>query len=137
MSQAFIWMLIICGTIQAALLVIWIIYVWMVRATRHWSQASGTVVTSRVVSRRMRNGQSHTDITNTPLVEYEYKVNDRTFHSSRIMIGGGQSEVELEGVLNRYPLGASVVVYYDPADPNQAVLQREIPAARLWGCGFL
>ena len=109
----------------------------MVRTTRHWSQTHGTVITSRVVSRRMGNRQSHTDLTHTPFVEYEYQVNDRKYCGSRIMIGGGQSEVELEGVLNRYPLGASVVVFYNPADPQQAVLQREIPAARLWGCGIL
>jgi hypothetical protein len=71
------------------------------------------------------------------LVEYEYQVNDQSFRSDRIMIGGGKSEVELEGVLNRYPLGAQVIVYYNPADPQQAVLERAIPAARLRGSAIL
>jgi hypothetical protein len=137
MSNAFMWMLIVCGVIQVAMLVAGGIYVWMVRATRHWLPADGKVITSRVVSRKRReHGDSNTDLTNTPLVEYEYKVNDKSFRGDRIMIAGGISEVELDYVLGRYPLGATVVVYYNPADPQQAVLEREIPAYRLRGCGI-
>ena len=137
MSQGYFWMLIVCGTIQVAMFVAAGIYLWMVCATRHWLQADGKVITSRVVSRKLReHGATNTDVANTPLVEYEYRVNDRSFRGSRIMIGGGQSEVELEYVLGRYPLGAKVVVYYNPADPNQAVLERDIPAYRLRGCGI-
>ena len=89
----------------------------------------GTVITSRVVSRTTNeHGANNSDLTNTPLVEYEYQVNDQSFRGDRIMIGGGKSEVELEYVLGRYPLGAKVVVYYNPADPQQAVLERGIPA---------
>jgi hypothetical protein len=138
MSQGFMWMLIVCGTIQAVLLAIMIVYFWMVFSTRRWLQTAGTVITSRVESRRTGHGsRSYSEIANTALVEYEYQVNDRSFRSDRIMIGGGKSEVELEGVLGRYPLGAKVIVYYNPADPQQAVLERAIPAARLRGCGIL
>src|SRR5687767_11420087 len=106
MSTGFIWMLVVCGTIQGALLAIAIVYFWMVFATRRWSQTTGTVITSRVESRRAGHSGSYTELSNTPLVEYEYQVNDQTFRGSRIMIAGGQSEVELESVLGRYPLGA-------------------------------
>jgi hypothetical protein len=131
------WMLIVCGTIQVAMFVAGGIYVWMVRATRHWLQADGKIITSRVVARKTReHGDSNSDLTNTPLVQYEYQVNGQTLRGDRIMIAGGMSEVELDYVLGRYPLGAKVVVYYDPADPRQAVLERAIPAYRLRGCGI-
>ena len=137
MSTGFMWMLIICGTIQAALVVITIVYFWFLFATRHWLPADGLIVTSRVVSgwRGGVNG-SDTETANTPLVEYEYKVNDRKLRSDRIMIGHAKSESELESVLDRYPLGAKVVVYYNPADPKDAVLER-FPVARIRGCGIL
>jgi hypothetical protein len=137
MSQGYIWMLIVCGTIQFAMFVATGIYVWMVRATRHWLPADGKVIASRVVSRTSRQHSSfNTDVANTPLVEYEYQVDGKSLRCDRIMIGGGKSEVELEYVLGRYPLGAKVVVYYNPADPRQAVLERDIPAYRLRGCGI-
>ena len=114
------WMLIVCGTIQVAMLVAAGIYVWMVRATRHWLPAEGKVVTSRVVSRTTRQHSSfNTDVANTPLVEYEYQVNGKSFRGDRIMIAGGKSEVELEYVLGRYPLGAKVVVYYTVDDGHR------------------
>ena len=132
MSTGFMWMLIVCGTIQAAMLAILIVYLWFVFATRRWLQTTGTVITSRVVSRTTNeHGANNSDLTNTPLVEYEYQVNDQKFRSDRIRIGGGKSEVELEYVLGRYPLGAKVVVYYNPADPQQAVLERGVPAHAL------
>lgn len=137
MSTGFMWMLMVCGAIQAALLVALIVYLRMLFPTRRWLPADGTIITSRVVSRRTggHNG-SDTEIANTPLVEYGYQVNDRAFRGDRIMIGGANSESELESVLAQYPLGAKVIVYYNPADPQDAVLER-FPARRLWGCGVL
>lgn len=130
-------MLIVCGTIQAALLVALIVYLWMLFATRHWLPVDGTIITSRVDSRGTDsvNG-ADTEITRTPFVEYDYQVNGQSFRGDRIMIGGANSESELELVLGQYPLGANVIVYYDPANPQQAVLER-FPIRRLWGCGVL
>ncbi len=137
MPTGFMWMLIVCGTIQAALLVALIVYLWLLFATRHWLPADGTIVTSRVDSRGTDsvNG-ADTEIARTPLVEYDYQVNGQPFRGDRIMIGGANSESELELVLGQYPLGAKVSVYYNPADPRQAVLER-FPVRRLRGCGVL
>ncbi|MBI3409479.1 MAG: DUF3592 domain-containing protein [Planctomycetes bacterium] len=137
MWTGFMWMLIVCGTIQAALLVALIVYLWLLFATRHWLPADGMIVTSRVVSRGTESVRgADTEIARTPLVEYEYQANGKSFRGDRIMIGGANSESELESVLGQYPLGAKVIVYYNPADPQQAVLER-FPARRLWGCGVL
>jgi len=136
MSNGFMWMLIVCGTIQTAMLVALIVYLSFVFATRRWLQTTGTVITSRVVSRTTREHGANSDLTNTPLVQYEYQVNGKTIRGDRIMIGGGKSETELERVLGKYPLGAKVIVYYNPADPQQAVLER-FSARTLCGCGVL
>ena len=91
MPTGFMWMLIVCGTIQAALLVALIVYLWLLFATRHWLPADGTIVTSRVDSRGTDsvNG-SDTEIARTPLVEYDYQVNGQPFRGDRIMIGGSK-----------------------------------------------
>ena len=130
-------MLIICGLLQASLMVITLVYFWLLFATRRWIQADGLIVTSRVHSSTTGGVHgSDTEVVNMPLVEYEYRVNNQKFRSDRIMIGYGKSASELERVLNRYPLGAKVIVYYNPAAPQQAVLER-FPVARIRGCGIL
>src|SRR5262249_53504023 len=51
--------------------------------------------------------------------------------NQRITIGEGTSGEELEEILNRYPAGADVIVYYDPANPQTAVLERDLPLGKL------
>jgi len=64
---------------------------------------------------------------NYPLVVYEYKVNGRRFTGHRISVGEIAGDFAAESTVNRYPQGAEVEVYYNPADPKQAVLERDPP----------
>jgi hypothetical protein len=54
-----------------------------------------------------------------PIIQYNYRVNSMIFSSARI------SYYPTEGcsVMNQYPLGKQVKVYYDPANPSFAVLE--------------
>ena len=109
------------------------------RASRRWPQTTGTVLTSCVESRKKTPGDNDSDtaVINSPNVVYEYQVNDQSFRGSRIDLGQRTSEYELESILDRYPVGAEVVVYYNPADPQDAVLERDAPAGTFWiggGC---
>jgi hypothetical protein len=105
-----------------------------------WPSAEGKVIASRVQSRRkgpdsLGYDSSDTEMTHAPLVEYEYQVAGTTYRSSRYTIGHGTSEYELESILERHPVGAKVTVYYDPADPQTAVLEREFPK-KIWLVAF-
>lgn len=132
-------LVIVCSVVPVALMVVMIAKVWEIRAARHWLQTTGTVVTSCVESRKKTPGDNDSDsaVVNSPNVVYEYKVDDWSFRCGRITIGERTSEYELESILDRYPVGAQVIVYYNPADPQQAVLERDVPASTFWiggGC---
>jgi hypothetical protein len=95
---------------------------------RHWLTASGRVISSKVESRR-RTGVGDTAATlgNFAAVSYEYKVGGRHYTGKRISIGEQAADVGVEIVLDRYPKGAAVDVFYNPANPQQAVLERDLP----------
>ena len=48
-------------------------------------------------------------------------------HSLRVNVG----DVEVAETLARFPKGAAVTIYYDPADPAQAVIERTMPDGSL------
>lgn len=84
--------------------------------SRRWPQTTGTVthLPARTLSRlepKMRVA-----------VAYTYQLNGRTYSSCRVSfpdpIGGGRSFLESD-----YPIGANVVVFYDPRDPQISCLR--------------
>jgi hypothetical protein len=104
------------------------------RAAR-WPTTPGTVITSRVESRREQtSGGAHRSmVVWSPLVEFEYQVGTRKYHGTRIAYGptvaGGRDLAE--ATIARYPVDAAVTVHYDPANPTQATLETEV--AFRWG----
>lgn len=61
-----------------------------------------------------------------PLVLYTYCVGDTTFRGSRVEAEGrrlGRRSRDAESTVARYPAGASVVVYYDPDNPSESILE--------------
>ena len=115
---------------------------WEVRRVKRWPQTEGKVIANLVQSHRNKPGDirhnfSDTEVSNHPLVEYEYTVEGKTCRCSRITVGERVSARDLEATLDRYPVGAPVTVFYDPADPKRAVLERDLPAAAFLGVGCL
>lgn len=97
-----------------------------VRAAAVWPSARGKVITSQVQARRKRDNDSE-EVANYPLVEYEYGVNGKTYTGSRIGIGEDVANTDVSKTLEKYPVGASVLVFYDPKDPGKALLERDMP----------
>jgi hypothetical protein len=56
------------------------------RAASRWPTAPGTVLSSRAESRRIltQTGGSQTTTVWSPLVEYSYRVGERSYHGSRV-----------------------------------------------------
>jgi hypothetical protein len=75
-----------------------------------------------------------TKITNTPSVAYDFSVGSQLFHGNRISLGFAPAD-NVSETLNRYPVGATVPVFYDPANPEESVLERKPPASLgcIWG----
>jgi hypothetical protein len=107
-----------------------------VRRASTWSMAAGRVVRSGTQGRRQGIGDGATTVT-VPRVEYEFSVGGKTWRGERISIGEDTGGANTEATLGRYPVGAVVSVYYDPANPANCVLERDIPKGVGKGLVFL
>ena len=105
------------------------------RKASTWSTASGRIVTSETTAERQRSAGGETTVKTMPLVEYEFSVAGQKWRGNRISIGEDSGGANTEATLGRYPVGAVVSVYFDPTNPKQSVLERDIPAG--FGKGLL
>ena len=55
---------------------------------------------------------------------YEFRVGDTPYKGDRVTVA---KEKITKAYLDKYPLNRAVTVYYDPADPNNSVLERGLP----------
>lgn len=104
---------------------------WIGNASKSWPTVPGKVVSSIVDSRqrheRSSKHRSSRDVTNYyAQVVYEYTVNGKTRSSNDIAFGGyslSKDPSQASGIVDKYPAGSQVVVYYSPAHPSMAVLE--------------
>ena len=93
------------------------------QVAQYWPSTSGTVLMSSVQSRQ--SGRSHSTY---PAVVYQYTVNGQTYQSQTIKAGDQFMNVRVAGqaytTVARYPIGANVTVYYNPANPADSALER-------------
>ena len=92
-------------------------------AAQSWPGTMGTVLMSSVQSKH--SGKS-TSI--YPVVVYQYVVNGKSYQSQTIKAGEQFFSVRVLGqaheTVRRYPPGAQVMVYYNPANPEESALER-------------
>jgi hypothetical protein len=92
-----------------------------------WSTAMGRVVKSGTEAQRHQFAGEQTEVKTVPVVQYEFSAGGRTWRGSRISIGEDSGGANTADTLARYREGAVVTVYYDPANPKNCVLERDIP----------
>lgn len=108
--------------------------------TRSWRRAEGRVVRSGVGRESEATGEGTVDRWRAE-VSYRYEAAGRVRDGSAVRADdpGSSSSDRAERTAARYPEGAAVAVYYDPADPDRAVLERGVgsgPAGLLAGAGL-
>jgi hypothetical protein len=95
-----------------------------ISASQRWRQVDGTIVRCGVELDPGPDSNGY-----MALVSYEYAVNGVAYTGSRV----GFSEQfyvrrkNAEAVAARYPVGSRLPVYFDPAKPDDAVLERSYP----------
>lgn len=102
------------------------------RLAREWGEVSGRVIQSQI--RSDSSGPFG-------FVEYEYRVGGKAYRSNRVRFESTRSTIDT----SRYPESATVQVFYNPANPDEAVLDRGRPSplrkggiiAMLLGAGLL
>jgi hypothetical protein len=98
----------------------------LARASTGWPTTPGQIVSSRVIEHRQTNedGDPHTSY--WVQVRYAYMVNGISYSSERVNLGvggGGDSPAGAQRVVSRYPAGSRATVYYDPQNPQEALLE--------------
>ena len=98
------------------------------RRARQWPSVAGRITKSTVSASHQQSSDQPTRIINRPTIEYEFSFNGQTYTGRRISIGEDTGGSNIEATLARYPLGAIVTVYCDPNDPENCVLERNVPS---------
>lgn len=114
-------------------------------ASKRWPSTNGKVIDAKVRVSTSTDNEGSTSTSYVPHIEYEYRVNNAPYTSTRRTIGSGQtgygSRNRANAIVEQYPVGKSVPVYYDPQNPKYGVLQTGFAASvfiwLLLGIGFL
>lgn len=100
-------------------LVVWSIYRYkLINASEKWVSMMGRVTEAHV--HRTKDLQNRETMSPYPVIHYQYTVNGQTFQGSRISFAP-TTALSLDWV-DKYPAGTDVKVYYDPKNPQNAVL---------------
>jgi hypothetical protein len=110
-----------------------------VRAASQWPSTPGKVVVSaselrqvKVLDSERESGHKFEE-RNFANIAYEYSVSGQKFSNNRVSIGEDLGNFQVAETIARYPAGSIVTVYYNPRQPREAVLERDLPKG-LWGC---
>ena len=96
-------------------------------AVSQWPSTMGTVMMSTIEQRSSSEG-GYTDY---PVVQYSYQVGGQAHQSYKLAPGPEVGGTGARKVVARYPAGAQVMVFYNPQNPSDAVLERKAPAQGL------
>lgn len=101
-------------------------------ASQGWPVVSGEILEARVVHDVSTDSDGDRRDSYTPAVRYSYAVGGHAYSGKKLSFGGQTgygSQAKAQAALNSYPLGGTVRVYYNPADPSEAVLERQAGGA--------
>lgn len=100
----------------------------------YWPTVEGRVLSSKVKSEGGKNGGT----VYSAEVNYSYAVNGVSFTSGRVRFGSINTgnRVFPAQLVEKYPAGSSVTVYYSASDPSMAVLEPGVQTAGLLVSGI-
>ncbi|KKL50012.1 hypothetical protein LCGC14_2309750 [marine sediment metagenome] len=107
------------------------------RASADWPTAEGKVVASSV-ERHRNTGSRGSSTTYHAEILYEFSVEGTTFNGDRVAYGdyGSGNSSHARRIVNRYPKGKSVTVYYMPDNPEECLLESGLKAQSWFLPGF-
>ena len=110
--------------VGAGLIVLAVVQQRKANATKAWPTAPGVILSSRLESHYSHDSDGGSSITYSPEVEYSYTVDGQMHIARQLAVGkANYDHFVASRKLTPYPQGAQVTVHYDPADPNNAVLE--------------
>jgi hypothetical protein len=117
------------------------IRVWLkTLSARSWQTTSAVITESAVIESEDDGAMYY-----HPEIKYQYEVGGRSFSSSQYALGSkitwggqGRDRRKADTLVQRYPTGQRVQVYYNPRNPEDAVLEiRSANTGTLVGVGLV
>ena len=95
--------------------------------SQFWQEGEASVIASEV-ERIVRRDEDSRTVTFLPRVAYAYVVDGHYYQGDQIGFGRFEFSAEriANGIIGNYPVGEKVQVFYNPLDPQEAVLERTI-----------
>jgi len=108
-----------------------------VRRASRWPAAPGRIVGSKARKVTTKQSGGAPSVGNMPDITYVYTVDGVEHRGKRIGIGEIKPDSpEVEAALDRYQVGRTGPVFYNPENPDEAVLERNPPARPAVMYGF-
>ena len=102
-------------------------------AACNYNSTTGTILRSQVIDRSDDDGSSY-----AVDISYQYTVNDRVYSSNVFNHGmKSASQTWANSVVTQHPAGSTAIVYFDPANPQDALLTQGIDGSMLHAVVFL
>ncbi len=95
-----------------------------------WPYCSGKIISSGLQQTERLDPGEGIDKTYSPKIVYEYAVNGARYTNDRIFFGefGSGIKSSIKRIADKYPPGKEVPVYYNPKNPQEAVLEKGVKA---------
>ena len=107
------------------------------KASAEWPAAKGIITVSEVTKHESTTGtgtNKRRTVTYHAKIHYKYSANGKSYTSNNVTFG--QSTEGAGEIVNRYPIGKKVKVFYNPQDPKVAVLEPGVSMASYLFLGF-
>jgi hypothetical protein len=105
-------------------------------ASQNWPSVNGTIQEVKAVKNYHTGAADDINVdTYSPKLRYSFTVEGTEYSSDRIAFGYGKTFTSESAALSsipKYSQGSLVTVYYNPENPNEAVLERR-NERRVWG----
>jgi len=97
------------------------------QASQSWPSVAGQVTGVDVGESQSTDSDGDRHTSYYPIVRYTYVVNGQSFAGDKLAFGprtGSGRYAKAQAMANRYAAGAPVTVYYNPENPEDAVLEK-------------
>ena len=107
--------------------------------SQSWSSAAGRITESYVRREETMDSDGYTTSSYYPEVRYDYEFLGSEYKGDKIAFGGkiGDSQKKAHERLTQYPVEKNVIVYYDPNNAEDAVLERKMSGKTMLIVGII
>lgn len=102
--------------------------------SQNWPVTKGQITDSHVNRSVDTDSEGSTSTTYAASVAYTYDVGGQVYNGRNIAFGFNPSysnQSKAQATVARYPAGSAVSVYYDPNNPADAVLERQVSGSNV------